>query len=119
MRVCLYDDYQADPRAVLRDLFTFLEVQPDFPISLARRHNETTVPRFPRLHAVRERMFGGAAAPRWVPERARRALRRLYRRPRADVTMDPADRRLAVDYYRDEIERTGALIGRDLSAWLR
>jgi len=33
--------------------------------------------------------------------------------------MDAADRRMAIDYYRDEILRTADLIGRDLSAWLR
>jgi hypothetical protein len=104
---------------VLRDLFAFLNVWPDHPIDLSRRYNETTVPRFQLLHALRQRVFAGATPPRWFPQRARRALQRLYRRPRADVAMDPADRRMVVDYYRDEIERTGTLIGRDLSAWLR
>jgi hypothetical protein len=33
--------------------------------------------------------------------------------------MDPADRALVIDHYRDEILRTGDLIDRDLSAWLR
>jgi hypothetical protein len=33
--------------------------------------------------------------------------------------MDPADRRMVVDYYRGEIERTADIIGRDLSPWLR
>ena len=33
--------------------------------------------------------------------------------------MDPTDRRMVVDYYREEIRRTAELIGRDLSAWLR
>jgi hypothetical protein len=119
MRIYLYDDYRADARAVLRDLLTFLEVRPDVPIDLSRRHNETSVPRFPRLHALRQRISAGAALPRWLPEGARRALKGLYRRPRADVTMDVADRRLVVDYYRDEIVRTADWLGRDLSGWLR
>jgi hypothetical protein len=118
MRVYLYDDYRADPRAVLRDLFTFLDVDPGHPIDLSRRHNETSALRYPRLHALRQRLFGSAALPRWIPESARRALRRLYRRPRAEATMDPADRRLVLDYYRDEIVRTGAFLARDLSGWL-
>jgi hypothetical protein len=118
MRIYLYDDYRADPRAVLRDLLAFLEVQPDYPIDVSRRHNETTVPRFRHLHALRHRLFAGPA-PQWIPEAARRVLRRLYRRRRDEMAMDPADRRMVVDYYRDEIERTAALIGRDLSAWLR
>lgn len=119
MRVYLYDDYRADPRAVLRDLLTFLEVRLDYPIDMSRRHNETTVPRFQHLHALRQRMFAGATLPAWFPEGARRALRGLYRRPRADVMMAPADRAMVVDYYRDEIVRTADLLGRDLSAWLR
>jgi len=119
MRIYLYDDYRADPRAVLRDLLGFLEVRPDYPIDLSRRHNETSVPRFKYLHAIRQRMFGGAPPPRWIPAGARRLLHRLYRRRRDEVVLDPADRRIVVDYYRDEIGRTAAFIGRDLSAWLR
>jgi hypothetical protein len=33
--------------------------------------------------------------------------------------IDPDDRRMVIDYYRDEIRRTEDLIGTDLSAWLR
>ena len=117
--VYLYEDYRADARAVVRNLFEFLDVDPGHPVDLTRRLNETAVPRFPRLHALRQRLFGRASPTRWLPERARRAIHRLYRRRRIDVVMDPADRQMAIDYYRDEIERTSDLIGRDLSAWLR
>jgi hypothetical protein len=114
----LYDDYRADPRAVVRNVLTFLSVDPDHPVDLSRRHGETAVPRFPALHALRHRIFGGAPVARWLPEGARRVLRRLYRRE-PDMVLEPADRRLVIEYYRDEILRTGDLIGRDLSAWLR
>src|SRR4029077_8672012 len=73
MRIYLYDDYRTDARGVLRDLFSFLEVRPDYPIDLSRRHNKTSVPRFHTLHALRQRLLAGAALPRWLPERARRA----------------------------------------------
>jgi hypothetical protein len=119
VRVHLYDDYRAEPRAVLRDLFTFLGVDPDQPIDLSRRHNETRVPRFPRLHALRRRLFGQASLARWLPESARRAIAKLNQDRTTSRTMDPADRRMVVDYYRDEILRTADLLGRDLSAWLR
>jgi len=33
--------------------------------------------------------------------------------------MDPEDRQMVIDSYRDEVLRTADLIGRDLSAWLR
>jgi hypothetical protein len=119
LRVHLFEDYRADAQAVLRDLFAFLDVRPDHPVDVSQRHNLTMVPRLPRLHALRRRLFGRASPTRWLPAGARRALSRLYRRRPPVRPMDPEDRRLAIAYYRDEILRTADLIGRDLSAWLR
>jgi hypothetical protein len=119
IRAYLYEDYCSDARALLRDVFGFLGVDPGHPIDLSRRRNQTFVPRFPRLHAIRRRLLKNSPAVPWLPEGARRALKRLYRRPRPQGAMDPDDRRMVIDYYRDEILRTADLIGRDLSAWLR
>ena len=62
MRIYLYDDYRADPHAVLRDLFTFLDVRPDYPIDLSRKYNESTVP--PGSEACR-RCAGGCCLTRY------------------------------------------------------
>jgi len=43
----------------------------------------------------------------------------MYRGRREDIAMDSGDRRLLIEYYEDEIRRTAALLGRDLSAWLQ
>ena len=118
IRIHLFDALRADAQAVLKDLFTFLGVNPDYPIDLSRRSNETVVPRFPRLEMLRRRMFRGASPLRWLPQGARDALRRAYHQPRRHFAMDPADRRVVIDYYRDEVVRAGDLIGRDLSGWL-
>jgi hypothetical protein len=117
--VLLYEDYRSNPQSVLRNIFRFLEVDPDQPIDLSRRHNEAIVPRLPRLHGLRRRLLGDTSLLTWLPEPARRALRRLYRGPRSVVSMSPADRAAVIAYYRDQILGTADLIGRDLSAWLR
>lgn len=119
LRVYLYEDFQKDARAVLRDLFAFLGVEPNHPIDMSRRHHETVVPRFPALHALRRWVFGGASPTRWLPPAARRAFRFLYRDRGAGRTLDPADREMVIDHYRSEIRLAADLIGRDLSAWLR
>jgi hypothetical protein len=103
---------------MLRDIFSFLGVDPEQAIDLSRRHNETVVPRFPALHKLRRRIFGERSLIGWVPARSRRVVRHLASQRRPSVTMDPHDRRMVIDYYRDEILRTADLIGRDLSAWL-
>ena len=118
-RVYLYDDYRVDVRAILRDIFAFVGVDPDQPIDTSRRINETRVARFPRLEMLRRRLIPHVPLTKWLPERAGRAVRRWYRHGRAAFVIDPADRQMVIDRYRDEILRTADLIERDLSAWLR
>jgi hypothetical protein len=113
----LYEDYREDPAAVLRGIFAFLGVDPSHPIDVSRRRNETVVPRFGGLERFRRRVFGYTPLFPWLPIGA---VRRIFYRPLPPRrTIDPADRALVVDYYRTEIRRTGELIGRDLSGWLR
>jgi hypothetical protein len=115
IRVYLYEGFCADAGAVLRDMFGFIGVHTDQPIDFSLRY-EPRVPRFPRLQQLRQRVFGDATLAPWLPGWARRTIRRVYHRR---FRCDPADRRLLVDYYRDEIIHTSDLIGCDLSAWLR
>jgi hypothetical protein len=119
VRVYLYELLHADIRAVLRDMFAFLGVDPAQPIDVSRRHNETAVLRFPSVDRLRRRILGNGPLTRWLPASAGCALREIYRRPRRSFSMNSDDRRMVIDYYRDEILRTADLIGRDLSAWLR
>lgn len=119
VRIYLYESYRADSCAVLRDMFAFLGVDPDHPIDVSRRHNETVMPRFPALHRFRRQVLGNAPLTEWLPAPVGQALRKIYNRRRDNFPMDPDDRRMVIDYYRDEILRTQDLIGRDLSAWLR
>jgi Sulfotransferase family len=119
VRIYLYEAYRADARAVLREIMAFLGVDPHHPIDLSHRHNETSVPRFPALARLRQRILGNVPLIAWLPAPAGDALRKLSHRKKDSFVMDPDDRRLVVDYYRDEIRRAEVLIGADLSAWLR
>jgi hypothetical protein len=119
VKVFLYDDLQQEPQAVLREAFRFLGVSPDFPVNLSQRHNESVVPKYPRLHALRRRFASGVPLFNLLPASLRALGRRLYFRTRSDLQMNPVDRAFIVDRYRSETIETGALIGRDLSAWLR
>jgi hypothetical protein len=119
VRVYLYESYRADPRALLRDLFTFLGVNPDHPIDLSKRHNETYVRRFPALEKLRQRIIGNVPITTWLPTSASTVLQKLYNRKKSGFSIEPEDRRMVIEYYREEIRRTESLIGADLSAWLR
>jgi len=119
IHVHLYEDFQGDGRAVVRKILAFVGVDPDYPINMSRRHNETGVPRFGIGETLRRQAFGGTAIIERLPLWVRRVLQRAYYRRRPDFVVDPAARAEVIEYYRDEILRTADLIGRDLSAWLR
>jgi len=117
--VFLHEDLQRDPRGVLRKLFTFLDVDPEYPVDLSRRHNQSWVPRYPALHTLRRLVGQSIPLLSFLPFPVRRLVRGMYHRPGSQLRIDPSARALVVDFYREETIAAGELIGRDLTAWLR
>jgi hypothetical protein len=117
--IYLYEDFRERPREMLHDIFEFLGVRPDYPVDLSEQRNVPRIPRNRRLHALRLRLFGRMPLRSLLPPPIRDRVLRWYARPRAEVRMEAADRRMVIDHYRAEIERTAELVARDLSAWLR
>jgi len=118
IKVILYDDLSADPAAVMRDLYAFLGVDERFAVDVSNRHGVGTIPRLQFLNRMLTRstarfrrlfpsLLKGSGIAGWVQ-------RPLLRGP---DPLPPAVRRPLVDYFHDDIARTGELIGRDLSRW--
>jgi hypothetical protein len=81
LQVFRYEDYKAEPLSVLRTIFTFLDVDPDFPVDVSRRHNVTLQPRFVRLRRTSACLR--SQVRRMLPPRVTHALRcATRRRPR-------------------------------------
>jgi hypothetical protein len=115
IRVCFYDDYKANPKAVLRDVFSFLGVDADYVVDTRIRHNVTLGPRFPGLHAALVVRLRPALA-RVLPRGIHRSLVRWYRVEPARPS--PDERKKVTEIYRQDIRELEVLTGRDLSGWL-
>jgi len=117
LSIHLYEEFSADPRSVCRSILAFLGVDADHPIDVSQRINAPRLVRWPRLHAA---LSIGAVHALWrqVPHRWRERIRGVYGGPRSLEIMSAADRRVLIEHYRDEIQRTAKLIDRDLSPWL-
>ena len=125
VQVLLYDDLEINANALIRALYTFLEVDPDFIPDISRRHNITGVPRWgimndlfnkpKRLHKI-ARTIGGAilGADRWVRLRERLRTTNLQEPPLMEPEIEHELRR----FYRADILKLQDYIGRDLSFWL-
>jgi hypothetical protein len=122
VRVVLYDDLDARPGDVLQDLFSFLGVDAGFTVDTSTRHNVSLVPRNHTVHALMVGHFlPRTALKALIPGRVRRSLRDhvLKRNLVRPPPVEPAIRHQLVEVFRSDIIELGAILGRDLTAWLR
>jgi hypothetical protein len=115
----LYDDYRANPAAMMASIFRFLDVDDTFTPDISQRHLELSVPRRAGLSHALRKLGVWQAIKKLTPQKLLPAARQLAFVPRRNLVMDPEDRRYLVDYYAEDIGKLAALLNRDLSAWLQ
>jgi hypothetical protein len=121
VKVVLHDDLVASPDSVVRDLFRFLDVDPDVPLGrapsphLSGAPRNTTVTRFvTRHHPVKPLL------KKLLPSSATDRIRRAVMSRAVTRVHLPADvRSELVEYYDDDMARLEGSTGIDLSAWRR
>jgi hypothetical protein len=117
--VHLYDDYRANTRATMANVFRFLGVDDTFTPDTSQRYLELSVPRLAGVSHTLRNLGLWQAIKRVTPAKLLPAARGLAFTPRCNLAMDPEDRRYLVDYYAEDIRKLAALLNRDLSAWLQ
>lgn len=127
IKVYLYEDLNDDPSSVLKDLYSFLDVDDSFVPDVSARYNASGVPRNERLHTLhhfllRPNSIKEALKP-LLPKRLRQGLRAslvntLRNRNLVKPPFPEGIRSQLVEEYREDVTKLQALIGRDLSGWL-
>jgi len=118
IQIHFYEDFSRDPPSVLRAIFRFLLVDPNFAPDLSNRHMESSVPRFFFVRNALKRLGIWDLVRGKLPAGARSRLRGVAFQPRNAITLEPADRASLAQYYRDDVEKLSRLLNRDLSPWL-
>lgn len=126
----VYDDIRQDAAGVYRDVCRFLGIDETFqPPSLNRRMNPRTVLRSKTVRNVRAALSAISTATPWL-RRIRQSLfrhgiglwvQKLFRmneKPGQIPPLAPETRARLADLYRADVMQLGALLGRDLSAWV-
>jgi hypothetical protein len=122
LRVYLYEEWNAHPEAVMRDMFRFLEVDDGFAPDLTRRHNVTYRRRSRALDTIVQTANPLRTAAHWITPRSLRhgIAERLYYLNRArPPRLRAALCRQLTERYRDDIMQLQGMIDRDLSRWLQ
>jgi hypothetical protein len=113
IHVSFYDEYAANPQAVVRNLFWFLGVDPAPPIDVRTRHNVTLLPRLRRLRPF----IVSPLKPvlRLLPKPLVSRLGRMSYTTPARPSQDERTRVIAI--YDADIRALEALTGRTLAKW--
>lgn len=121
IRIYLHEDLDRDPLAVLADLFGWLGVDPSFRPDVRVRHNPSGRARNPRVQRLLGRRHPlKRVAKTLIPEQwGHRAIAWLQSRDLERPALGADTRAELRECYREDIGRLAALIGRDLSSWLR
>jgi hypothetical protein len=124
IRIYLYEDFRADPAAVLQDIFQFLGVCDTFAPDLTVHYNVGGLAKNRVWGAVLKGLGPVASLCRpLVPAAVRPGVvdmfhhlqRRAFVRP---PPLESAARAELIDIYREDILKLQDLLQRDLSAWL-
>jgi hypothetical protein len=121
LAVYLYDDFQSDAGAVLKDIFRFLGVDETFVPNTSLRYNVSGIPRSRAIHALimKPNVVTSLVGP-LVPERLRWRIKLpVANWNLAKPPISAEARRLLAPEFKEDILRLQKLIGRDLTAWLR
>ena len=120
LKVYLYDQLASDPMGLLKDIFSYLEVDKSFEPDLSQK-NISGLPKNRMLHTALNRKSGlRSAFKAVVPKSLRKGLSKelqnwnLKDKPR--ITSE--DRHFLENLYREDVLKLQELIEEDLSAWL-
>lgn len=123
--VMLFDDLVGDPGAAYGRVLEFLDLEGAPEVDIEGAHKNSWEQH--RVHASLPLRAARAVARPFLTPGSKAVLARIYwpavdrlsklshtKKPR----MDPADRRYLMDAYREDVERLGRLLDRDLGHWL-
>lgn len=131
IRIYLYEELNEQAPAVLRDIFQYLDVDPDFQPDLGTRFNQSGIVKNKFLNRIYgQKGFLSTSLktlfPRSIVESLKgnayiqRIINELRGKNLAKPKPDPAILNwLTQEVYADDIKQLQELIGRDLSHWLK
>lgn len=126
VKVFLYDDLRKDSTKLMRQVYEFIGVDPDYKVDTGRKQQTAQVPKNQSIHQLLQtnnpvRQLAGAVLKKVMPEEKRQKLRsRLIAANstgKDGLPLSAEDRQLLENYYRDDVRALQDLLGRDLSKW--
>lgn len=130
-QIYLFDELKTDSAGLMRKIFHYLDVDPDFLPDTAISHNPSGVPKSRLLSRFLEQLNEPQHPLRrafraWTPDVLRHKTKVAREKAKATLISQnlekpvllPETRAQLIPYFREDILRLQDLLERDLSAWL-
>lgn len=121
IKIFIYDDYIANPKKIIREMFEFLGVSPEIEINMQEKSNEGGVPKMKYVNYILNQWGLISWAKNSLPHSWRSPFKKwMYKTDKNELpVMTDNERQILVDYYTIDILQLEKLIHRNLKAWLQ
>lgn len=124
VKVILFDDLVADPDKTMRDIYTYLGVNPDLGGSTDKVYNASGMPRVKWLQSLvfkptpLKMKIRGFIVNRLIrEERFAQWMEWARKKNMKKAALSPDMKKRLTAYYREDIQALESLLGKDLSVW--
>jgi hypothetical protein len=121
IKICLYENFVADPIAIVQDIFAFLDLDATFVPDMSKKHNISQIPRNQMWHQFLDKPnpIKSLIKP-FLPQQFRQNLKQNAKQKNLfKPELEPTIRYQLIAEYREDILKLQDLIQQDLSLWLK
>lgn len=121
IKIYLYEELKNDPNYIVKDIFNFLEVEPNFMPDMTIKHNISGVPQNKFIHSwlYKKNLFKELVKP-FLSEKLRQKifinLKKQQKLQKPKLT--PETKQQLLPFFQEDILKLQELIAKDLSSWL-
>lgn len=122
--IYLYEDFAANPSAVTKEIFEFLEVTTEFNPETNKKYNEGKIAKpnnilFKNIQKKLNKVpLVKKALASVIPNKLQQSLKSNPSNSYETLLLDPATKEKLIEIYKEDVLQLQQLIGKDLSHWL-
>lgn len=116
VHIIWFNELKDEPQRVMDEVFAFLGL-PTIPV-VAQADNVGEIPRFSAVNSYLRRWGIVSMVKKVVNDKTKKRLKRLMFSSKKPLLKEEDYLRL-IELYKEDVERTAKILGRDLSSWLK
>lgn len=117
-RIYLFDDFKKDAGTVVKDMFTFLGVDPNVDIDYSQKFNPSFIPKNKLIGKLNTQKKIKDWLKGVLPKSVKSKFKKTFYTDKDLPRITPAERKFLADIFRNDVMKLGKLLNRDLSKWV-